>query len=72
MVDKFLEIFMKLISGEYAYLYPRDFHSALTQVLPLFGDRKQVMFLGDIKQENLRFIIKLSLKAEILKLLMFC
>ncbi|XP_065056466.1 ubiquitin carboxyl-terminal hydrolase 15-like [Rhopilema esculentum] len=41
MVDKFLEIFMKLISGEYAYLYPRDFHSALTQVLPLFGDRKQ-------------------------------
>eukprot|EP00794_Sanderia_malayensis_P011244 gene11244-12424_t len=41
MVDRFQEIFKKVLSGNFSSLYPSEFHSALTQVHAIFGDHKQ-------------------------------
>jgi len=41
LVDRFQEMFQKVLSGEFSSLYPAEFHNALTQVHAIFGDWKQ-------------------------------
>ena len=48
MVDRFQDMFRKVLTGEYQALYPSDFHTALTHVHSIFGDHKQVTNIFDV------------------------